>query len=234
MAEAMAAPSAVIFDLGGVVLNSPFSAIADYETRNGIESNTINKVIGAAGEEGAFARAERGEISVHEFAEPFAHDCKLVGAPPLDGSALMSLILESCTPRPLMLEALGILRDSEIKTAALTNNFRSQAGDDRFTSALVDLQPLFDVIVQSAEEGVRKPDPRIYSLACTRLGVAPHECVFLDDIGRNLKPAQAMGMRTIRVGLADSTGGAAVRQLSAMLGGQVGQRLQSCLRRARL
>ena len=99
---------------------------------------------------------------------------------------------------------------------------------------MTELQPLFDVIVQSAEEGLRKPDPAIYKVACARLGVEPRECVFLDDIGRNLKPAQQMGMRTIRVDLTDSTGRGALRALSTLLGGKVGQKLQSCLRLARL
>lgn len=146
----------------------------------------------------------------------------------------MDLILDSCTPRPFMLEALGILQEHEIRTAALTNNFKSRASGDRFASALSELQPLFDVIVQSAEEGIRKPDPAIYRVACERLGVAPAGCVFLDDIGRNLKPASAMGMRTIRVDAADHTGGRALRTLASTLGGRVGQRLLQGLRAAKL
>ena len=58
---------------------------------------------------------------------------------------------------------------------------------------------LFEVIVESSIEGVRKPDPAIYRIACERLGVAPARAVFLDDLGINLKPARAMGMRTIKV-----------------------------------
>jgi putative hydrolase of the HAD superfamily len=73
---------------------------------------------------------------------------------------------------------------------------------------------LFDVVVESAVEGLRKPDPRIYELTCERLGVAPHEVVFLDDLGINLKPARAMGMTTIKV--ADPR--AALDELGAVLG----------------
>ena len=61
------------------------------------------------------------------------------------------------------------------------------------------LRSEFDVFVESAIEGVRKPDPRIYEIACERLGVTPSEVIFLDDLGPNLKPAKAMGMRTIKV-----------------------------------
>ena len=58
---------------------------------------------------------------------------------------------------------------------------------------------LFDMVVESSVEGIRKPDPAIYRLACERLGVEPAACVFLDDLGINLKPARAMGMHTIKV-----------------------------------
>ena len=64
---------------------------------------------------------------------------------------------------------------------------------------MVLLRPEFDIFIESAREGLRKPDPRIYELACQRLGVAPSEVVFLDDIGENLKPARRLGMTTIKV-----------------------------------
>jgi putative hydrolase of the HAD superfamily len=57
----------------------------------------------------------------------------------------------------------------------------------------------FEHVVESSKVGCRKPEPRFYEIACELLGVTPHECVFLDDLGINLKPAAAMGMRTIKV-----------------------------------
>ena len=72
----------------------------------------------------------------------------------------------------------------------------------------------FDVVVESAVEGLRKPDPRIYELVCARLEVAPAEAVFLDDLGVNLKPARALGMTTIKVTDPDS----ALSELTAVLG----------------
>ena len=73
---------------------------------------------------------------------------------------------------------------------------------------------IFDVIVESAVEGMRKPDPRIYALTCERLGVDPTDAVFLDDIGANLKPARAMGITTIKV----DTTAQALQELEAVLG----------------
>ena len=226
---------AVIFDLGGVVLNSPFPAIAEYEALHGLPENAVHAIIGKSGEQGAFARLERGELSVEEFPSEFAADCELLGLPKrVDGGEIIQLILQSCTPRPLWVEALGLLRSSQVKTAALTNNFRSSAGDDRFSTSMAEIRNLFDVCVESASEGLRKPEPAIYELACSRLDVPPAACIFLDDIGRNLKPAKAMGMRTIRVEPSDATGRHALKALAAMLGGAAGRRLQQSLRLARL
>ena len=73
------------------------------------------------------------------------------------------------------------------------------AKDEAKAAASQSVMALFDVIVESSVEGVRKPNPRIYEIACSRLGVVPDECVFLDDLGINLKPARALGMTTIKV-----------------------------------
>ena len=72
----------------------------------------------------------------------------------------------------------------------------------------------FDMVVESSIEGIRKPDPAIYRIACERLGVEPSSCVFLDDLGINLKPARAMGMHTIKVVDEDE----AIRELAAATG----------------
>ena len=68
-----------------------------------------------------------------------------------------------------------------------------------FCVAVLEVVGLFDEVIQSSVEGCRKPEPRIYEIACERLGVEPAACVFLDDLGINLKPARAMGMTTIKV-----------------------------------
>ena len=87
------------------------------------------------------------------------------------------------------------------RTALLTNNLRPM---DNTSPIGAQLMPRFDVIVQSAVEGIRKPDPEFYRRACERLAVAPDECVFLDDLGVNCKPARAMGMTTIKAPFGDA------------------------------
>ena len=133
-----------------------------------------------------------------------------------------------------MLDALRVLKaEPGLHTAALTNNFLFE-NDSAFADTTEQVRPLFDVVVESAVEKVRKPDPAVYRLACDRLGVDPSRCIFVDDIGRNLKPAQAMGMRTIKCALDDVSGERALGSLAKMLSSDVGRKLQALLRRGRL
>lgn len=199
---------AVVFDIGGVVMDSPLLVIAWYESEHGIPANAINRAVVASGERGAWARLERGELTAETFAEPFEADCHAQGIA-VDGRRLMTLISEARAPRPQMLEAIRRIRARGLRTAALTNNWVSE--DKRPTDWL---RERFDVFVESAVVGLRKPDPRIYELVCRELGVPPARAAFLDDIGLNLKPARALGMATIKVVEPD----AALRELGALLG----------------
>jgi putative hydrolase of the HAD superfamily len=198
---------AVIFDIGGVVVGSPLHAIADYERASGIPAGTINRIIVATGAAGAWARLERGELTTEEFFPVFDRECAAGGCT-LSGRAMMAAMAEATVPRPAMLEAIRRIRGSGRKTAALTNNWKAGEPD------VGALSPHFDVVVESAVEGVRKPDPKIYELTCSRLDVPANTAVFLDDIGANLKTARALGMTTIKV----VEPGAALAELEGLLG----------------
>jgi putative hydrolase of the HAD superfamily len=201
------AATAVIFDVGGVVVDSPLHVIADYERRRGIPSNAINRVVIETGPAGAWSRLERGELRLPEFHTAFEADCRAAGVE-IDAAALMGAIGAASRPRPIMLAAIARLRAHGLRVAALTNNWIAE------DAGLDGLRGHFDVVVESAVVGLRKPDPRIYHLACERVGVAPGDAVFLDDIGRNLKAARALGMTTIKVVDADT----ALRELGAVVG----------------
>ncbi len=187
---------AVIFDLGGVVLGSPLHAIAAYERELGIPANFVNRVVATTAPTGAWSRLERGELSMEAFYTAFEADCAAAGRS-LSAREMMARMGAAALPRPLMLRAIARIREAGFLTAALTNNWASADGEPKDgTRALRDL---FHVFVESSVEGLRKPDPRIYELACTRLEIEPPEAAFLDDIGSNLKSARALGMQTIKV-----------------------------------
>jgi putative hydrolase of the HAD superfamily len=198
---------AVIFDLGGVVVGSPLQAIAAYEREAGLEAGFVNRVVVGTGTMGAWARLERGELDLTAFYPAFERDCERAGCR-ISARLLMARVAEAALPRPAMLEAIGRIRGRGLRTAALTNNWITEDGG---TGAL---RPHFDVFVESAVVGLRKPDPRVFELTCARLGVGPREAIFLDDIGANLKSARALGMTTIKVVDPDR----ALAELEALLG----------------
>jgi putative hydrolase of the HAD superfamily len=205
---------AVIFDLGGVVLPSPFDTFAEYERAHGLPERFIRGVVAASADHGAWARLERGELDFAGFTAAFAAECAEAGGT-VDATELMTAISRGHRPRPEMVAAIRTIRDRGLRTGALTNNWASPTPVDGSASGGVQtLSELFDTIVESAVEGLRKPDPRVYELVCARLQVAPSESVFLDDLGVNLKPARAMGMTTIKV----TEPRAALSELSTVLG----------------
>jgi putative hydrolase of the HAD superfamily len=186
----------VIFDLGGVVLGSPLHAIAAYERELGIAPGAVNRLVVATGASGAWSRLERGELDLESFYPLFEAECA-AAAHPLCARTMMARIAAAGRPRPRMLGAIRALRARGLRTAALTNNWTAPLDDG--ASVGDGLENLFDVVVESSVVGVRKPDPRIYRIVLERLAVEPDEAVFLDDIGRNLKPARALGLATIKV-----------------------------------
>jgi putative hydrolase of the HAD superfamily len=183
---------AVIFDLGGVVLGSPLQAIARFEQEQGLPQGLVNRVVVQTGQEGAWARLERGELALPHFLSAFEAECSEAGHR-LRAADLMAAIGSESAPRKAMLEAVRRIRVRGLVAAALTNNWM---GDGEGTSVL---RAHFDAFFESSLLGLRKPDPRIYTHACGELGVPPEEAIFLDDIGRNLKPARALGMTTVKV-----------------------------------
>jgi putative hydrolase of the HAD superfamily len=205
----MSAVRAVIFDLGGVVLGSPLRAFNEYEAEVGLPAGFLGRMILGNGEAGSWAKLERGELDMAAFVQALDAEAAAAGVR-ISAVALMERIAVVSQPRAEMVAAIRRIRTHGLRAAALTNNWVS---DDQ-QSKMDLLRPEFDVFVESARVGMRKPDPRIYELVCERLAVAPVEAVFLDDIGQNLKPARAMGIVTIKV----DDPGRALAELERVLG----------------
>ena len=193
-----AAPvKAVLWDFGGVITTSPFDAFRAYEEANGLEPGFIRRLNATNPDTNAWARFERSEVGAAEFALLFEAEARAAGGD-VDAWALMSMLRAAL--RPAMVRAVERCRE-HLKTGLLTNNFMTARADG--DAGDVDLYDqvlhLFDVVVESSKVGHRKPDVRFYEIACDLLGIDPAEAVFLDDLGVNLKPARALGMRTIKV-----------------------------------
>ena len=183
----------VMFDFGGVVTASPFEWFGHYEREHGLPPGSIRRLNATDPDTNAWARLERSELTFDEFCDAFEAEAAATGLT-VDARELMSG-LEGAV-RPQMVE---VVRDCarRFKTACLTNNFAVVEMPTRPEAA--EVLALFDVVLESRELGIRKPDPRFYVLACERLEVEPDEVVYLDDLGINLKPARDLGMTTIKV-----------------------------------
>jgi putative hydrolase of the HAD superfamily len=200
---------AAIFDLGGVVFGSPFEHFDEYERIHDLPDGCVRGVIARSSVDGAWAALERGELTMPEFFVALEAEARTEGHT-IDAAEIMAMVGRGIGARPEMIFAIERIREHGLKTAALTNNWPSENGSPPGLRSL----HVFDVVVESAVEGMRKPDPRIYELTLERLAVDATDTVFLDDIGMNLKPARAMGITTIKV---DSPAQALV-DLEAVLG----------------
>ena len=207
---------AVIWDFGGVLTSSPFEAFADFEIRQGIDPGFIRRVNSHNPDHNAWARLERDELSAEGFDLAFALESEALGHR-IAGADILPLI--AGTIRPAMVEALRIISET-LKTGCITNNFKAistlQTQDSKLSFASLykrDIMNLFDHVIESALVGIRKPDPAIYKMMIEALDVDPERCIYLDDLGINLKPARAMGMQTIKV----SDPSASIDQLSSLL-----------------
>lgn len=187
----------MFFDFGGVILSSPFEAFSAYEQRAGLPRDAIRTVNATDPDHNAWARFERNELDVAAFVAAFETEARALGYE-LDGWAVLACLEGEL--RPTMVEALRRIH-GPFRTALLTNNVvtMSAAGLVDRAGPFAEVLAHFDVVVESSRVGVRKPEPAFYQLACTLAEVEPDRVVFLDDLGVNLKPARAMGMRTIKV-----------------------------------
>ena len=185
---------AVLWDFGGVILSSPFEAFRHYEAEHGLPSDFIRTVNAINPHANAWARLERAEISADQFDATFADESAALGHR-VPGADVLALLMGEV--RPEMVVALDRIKAAGLATACLTNNV---VADGPIRPDVDAVMARFDLILESSKLGVRKPEPEFYVLACERLAVEPRECVFLDDLGVNLKPARELGMTTIKVG----------------------------------
>jgi putative hydrolase of the HAD superfamily len=184
---------AALFDIGGVLSSSPVIAIREYAIAQGIDYSVLGPMI--AEPHCAWSRWERSEISSEQFLRDFEAEGLERGIT-VSARGVMDAAFGGQSTRDEVVAVVRHLK-GKVRLGAITNNVVRDGEEAR--SRVFDLEELFEVVVESSKVGLRKPDPRIYQLACDHLGVTPPECVFLDDIGANLKGARALGMTTIKV-----------------------------------
>ena len=192
--------AAILWDFGGVFTTSPFENFNLLEERCGAPRDFIRTLNSVNPTTNAWAQFESNQVSLEEFDELFAKESKLAGHE-IRGKEVISML--SGDLRPKMVELLKLCKE-QYKVACITNNVKAGRGpgmssDDDKASKVLKVMALFDDVIESSVEGIRKPNPEIYKLACQRISVEPENCLFIDDLGINLKPAKEMGMKTVKV-----------------------------------
>jgi len=191
---------AVIWDFGGVFTNSPFDAFNRHERERGLPHDIIRRINSVNPDTNAWAKIERSEVNAATFDRLFAGEATALGYD-IRGADVLALLSGNLRPRVV---AAFTACKARFKVGCITNNAPTGTGSGMSSSSdqaqqIAEVFSLFDHVIESSKAGLRKPDPRIYLLMCDALGVKPEACVYLDDLGINLKPAREMGMTTIKV-----------------------------------
>lgn len=191
---------AVIWDFGGVISSSPFDAFTAYEIERGLPEDFIRLVNAKDPDTNAWAKLERSEVDAEAFDALFRAESAALGHE-VSGHDVLGLL--SGKLREPVIEALQACK-SRAKVGCITNNApvgkgASMTQDAAKAKHVEEVFALFDHVIESSKLGIRKPNPKIYEMMCEALDVEPAHCVYLDDLGINLKPARAMGMTTIKV-----------------------------------
>ena len=191
----------VIFDFGGVITSSPFEAFNRMERERGLPHDLVRRINATNPDDNAWARFERAEIDAAGFDSAFAEEARALGHE-LRGEDVLALLAGDI--RPGMVHALDWLKREGYRIGCITNNVPAGEGAGMArtiekAAAVAAVLERFDHVIESSKVGIRKPDPRMYTMMCQTLGVAPERCVYLDDLGINCKPAAGLGMIAIKV-----------------------------------
>lgn len=197
----------IIFDFGGVITTSPFEAFARLEKARGVAINSVRRINSINPDSNAWARFERAEMDAGQFDMAFTAEAESLGILGLSGADVLACLAGDV--RPEMVAKLDDLKARGFSLGCITNNVPSGKGSgpkgsgmamtDAQAQEVAAIMARFDHVIESSKVGLRKPDPRIYQMMCETLNVTPQQCVYLDDLGINCKPAAKLGMKAIKV-----------------------------------
>ena len=185
---------AIIWDFGGVITSSPFDAFNEFEEVNGLPKDIIRTINSENPDMNAWAQFESNSITINQFDDLFLKEAKAKGFD-IKGRDIIKLLKGSI--RENMVSFLRELK-SNFKLGCITNNVKPSS-EENTDNETKEAMSIFDHVIESSIVGIRKPNPEIYMMSCDALNVSPNQCIYLDDLGINLKPARELGMTTIKV-----------------------------------
>ena len=206
-------PRAIISDFGGVLTSPLFESFAAWQRTSGLSFETLGNAMAHAAERSGIHplyELEKGTITEAEFLRMLEAELD----PPASLSGMRDVYFEHLHPNRPMIEFMGSLRGRGLRMALLTNNVREW--EPHWRAKLPEIDEIFEVVVDSAFVGMRKPDPEIYELTLARMGggLEPEHCVFVDDVDVNCEAAEALGMRAVHFQHADQ----AIAAVEALVG----------------
>jgi epoxide hydrolase-like predicted phosphatase len=176
----------LLVDYGGVLTTSLFDSFAAFCTAEGLEPDALRQQFRAdPSARELLIGLETGQIAEEEFEPALA---KALGVP---AENLIDRLFAGSGPEESMIAAVLAARNAGIKTGLISNSWGTRRYDRE------QLARLFDGVVISGDEGMRKPTPAMYTLGAERIGVAPSSCVYVDDLPFNLPPAEELGMAAV-------------------------------------
>lgn len=188
---------AVISDFGGVLTTPVAGSFEAFAEHSGIELAAVGQALAAIKQRDGthpLYELECGRMSEESFLRTLEEElCQEVGRE-VKLAGFTELMWEGLAPNPPMIDLMAQLRAEGYRMALLTNNVREWEARWR---GMAPIDDIFELVVDSAFVGMRKPDPEIYELTVKRLGVAAGECLFIDDFERNCDAARSAGMRAV-------------------------------------
>jgi putative hydrolase of the HAD superfamily len=176
----------LLVDYGGVLTTNLFESFGAFCRQEGLEADVVvRQFAGNREARELLIELECGRMAEEEF------ERRLAGMLEVAPEGLIDRMFAGSGPDPAMRSAVAAARRAGVRTGLISNSWV----DRHYAPEL--LGELFDGVVISAREGTRKPDPRMYELGAERIGVAPGQCVYVDDLPFNLKPAAELGMATV-------------------------------------
>jgi len=180
----------------GVIFDSPVHKIREYEEEMEVLPFTLSRILIAGGDESVFARMEKGLAGLNDLANFVEEEFnKLGGFKSFDRNRFLQIF--NVNIRPEWLRAVQIIKENGYLVGSITNNFEHPDGGT--DGIFKEMFRFFDVVIESYKVGMRKPNPKIYKMVLEKLNVKAEDCIYIDDLGVNLKPPKKMGFTTIKV-----------------------------------